>query len=109
VRNVLAAVFDEAMRLRIVAANPVRALRKRRSLRRTAISAASGSWCGRIVIPDPEEVRRMLGAASREDTAWLIAREEITPDWFVPLDIREVPASGLRRALKAFSGRAWRR
>lgn len=101
VRNVLAVAFDEAMRPRLVAANLVRALRQHRSLRHTVISGASGSWRGRIVIPDPEEVRRMLEAAVREDTAWLIARKEIAPDWFVPLDVREVPASGLRRTLKA--------
>lgn len=72
-RNVLAAVIDEALRRRLVAGNPVRALHPRRRVRRALIEERAER--DSIVIPEREDVRKMLDAAEHGRHGWLIVTE----------------------------------
>lgn len=92
-RIVLGAVFDEAIRRRLAHSNPVRSLRTRRKTRRAEIREVEET----IVIPEREQVRVMLAAASETNVIWLYARKGSQL-----ISARRAPAAGPRKALRAF-------
>lgn len=94
VKNVLGAVYDEAIRQRLAIINPVRMLRARRRMRRAAVQDRT-----RVVMPERDEVRRLIELAGRTDTAWIIVRRKTGEGWasveMIEFDAKDTPRKRL--------------
>lgn len=97
-KNVLGAIFDEALRRRLVGTNPVRVLRPRRRMRRIAIVERAERA---IVIPEREEVRQLIDAAAAKQRAWIIVRERAGTDWVLMEAMEFAPNDRPRKRLAA--------
>ncbi|MFC5316048.1 tyrosine-type recombinase/integrase [Azospirillum rugosum] len=98
-RNVLGALFDEALRQHLVGSNPVRSLRPRRRTRRAIIREQARA---RVSVPERAEVRTLIEQAGRTDRAWIIVRRRMADGWAMAelheFDAKDTPRKRLAEA-----------